>query len=59
METTSDEMHMVIRKVKTGGTIFTKGHQITIQHAGVCPSDMSDNVPKKLPKIALDNMARA
>lgn len=61
METTSDEMHMVIRKVKTGGTIvmLTKGHQITIQRAGVCPSAISDNVPKKLSKTALGNMVRA
>jgi len=61
MESTSDEMHMVIRKVKTGGTILTltKGHQTTIQRAGVCPSAMSDNVPRKLSKTALGNMARA
>lgn len=61
METTSDEMHMVIRKDTTGGTILmlTKGHQITIQRAGVCLSAMSDNDPKKLPKTALRNMATA
>jgi len=46
METTSDETHIVVRKVKTGGTILTKGYQITIRHAGVCPSAMSD-VPQE------------
>lgn len=58
---TSVEMLIVIKKVKTGGTrlMLTNGHQITIQRAGVCPSAISDNVPKKLPKTALGNVARA
>lgn len=61
METISGEMHMVIRKVKTGCTILmlTKGHQIQIQRVRVSLGAMSDNVPKKLPKTALGNMARA
>jgi hypothetical protein len=61
MKTTFVERHVVIRKVKTGGTrlMLTIGQQTTIQHAGVCASAVSDNVPAKLSKTTLANMARA
>jgi hypothetical protein len=53
METTSVEMHVVIRKVKTSGTRLTlnKGQQITIQQAGsvlvLCEIMSPRNFPKQ------------